>query len=199
MKYIITLTTIIIATVSMAAETKKFTALGNGDNSVYVSVKKSSKETGAESKLFELDDKSKKEIKLPTELQERDIVGIFSHKKRLFIISQMTTEQGDNPVLYENINNKWSKIKEVNCKNFSKIEIEKNTVTFNCEMEDHQKTIQKSEAVKIKNLAVDKKITIPQTEIKDAKFSAKLEGTPFEWDKIRVQNSHSKDFNVSEF
>jgi hypothetical protein len=66
-------------------------------------------------------------------------------------------------------------------------------------MEDHQKISQKSEAVTIKNLAVDKKITLPLTEIKEAKISAKLEGTPFEWDKIKVQNSHSKDFNVSEF
>ena len=46
---------------------------------------------------------------------------------------------------------------------------------------------------------VEKKLVLPQTEIKESKITAKLEGIPFEWEKITVKNKKTKVYTVSEF
>ncbi len=183
----------------MAASHKHFTALGNGENSIYVSLKSRTDNHAPMSSLFEITDKSKKEIKLSEEIKEREIVGIFLSKKRLFIISQMTTEQGDNPIVYENVKNKWNKIVEIDCKNFSKIEILKNDLSVFCEHETENKISNETKMVSIKNMNIEKKITIPQLEINDNKINAKLEGSPFEWDKVKIGDNKLKILSVNDF
>ena len=201
MKLLITLLLCLGSTTIFSAERKTFSALGSGDNSIFVSVKKSSGEHGIRSALFEIKEKDRKEIKLSDEIKEREIVGIFSSKKKLFIISQMTTEQGDNPIVFEFSNNKWSKLKELDCKNFSKIEIQKNDLNVFCEKEekDTDKITNFNKLVSIKNLNIDKKITIPQLESSEGAISAKLIGIPFEWNKLKIMTKITKEMDVSEF
>ena len=201
MKILITLLLCLSSTTIFSAERKTFSALGSGDNSIFVSVKKFSGEHGISSALFEIKEKDRKEIKLSDEIKEREIVGIFSSKKKLFIISQMTTEQGDNPIVFEFSNNKWSKLKELDCKNFSKIEIQKNDLNVFCEKEekDTDKITNFNKLVSIKNLNIDKKITIPQLESSEGAISAKLIGIPFEWNKLKIMTKITKEMDVSEF
>ncbi len=199
MKNIILSLILLISINAKAASSKHFTALGNGESSIFVSVKKSVDNHAPMSSLFEISEKNKKEIKLSDEIKEREIVGIFLSKKRLFIISQMTNEQGDNPIVFENIKNKWIKIAELDCKNFSKIEILKNDLSVFCEHETENKISTETKLVIIKNINIEKKIIIPQMEVKDNKINAKLEGTPFEWDKIKIENNKLKDLSVNDF
>jgi hypothetical protein len=201
MKLLITFLIALGTTQLIAAERKTFSAMGSGDNSIFVSVKKSSVEHGITSALFEIREKDKREIKLSDEIKEREIVGIFSNKKKLFIISQLTTEQGDTPIVYEYSNSKWAKIKELECKNFTKIEIQKNDLNVFCEKEekDSDKMTSFNKLVNIKNMNIDKKITIPQIESTEGSITAKLIGTPFEWNKLKVMTKSSKEMDVSEF
>jgi hypothetical protein len=201
MKILLTFIICLSSTNLWAAERKTFSALGSGENSVFVSVKKSSTETGITSSLFEVKEKDKKEIKLSDEIRDREIVGIFTSKKRLFIISQLTSEQGDNPIVFEFTNNKWAKLKELDCKNFSKIEIQKNNLNVFCEIEEKNtdKITNFNKLVSIKNMNVDKKITIPQIESTEGAINAKLVGTPFEWDKLKIMTKVTKEIDVNEF
>lgn len=125
----------------------------------------------------------------------------FSQAKRLFIISQLTSEKGDNPIVFEFSNNKWARLKELDCKNFSKIEIQKNDLNVFCEKEekDTDKITNFNKIVNIKNMNIDKKITIPQMESSEGAITAKLVGTPFEWDKLKIISKVPKEIDVSEF
>ena len=201
MKILLTFLICLSTTTLWSAERKTFSALGSGENSVFVSVKKSSTETGITSSLFEVKEKDKKEIKLSDEIKDREIVGIFTSKKRLFIISQLTSERGDNPIVFEFTNNKWAKLKELDCKNFSKIEIQKNDLNVFCEIEEKNtdKITNFNKLVSIKNMNVDKKITIPQMESTEGEINAKLIGTPFEWDKLKIMTKVTKEIDVNEF
>ena len=201
MKIFLTLIICLSTTNLWANERKTFSAIGAGDNSVFVSVKKTSPETGITSSLFEVKEKDKKEIKLSDEIKDREIVGIFTSKNRLFIISQLTSERGDNPIVFEFTNNKWAKLKELDCKNFSKIEIQKNDLNVFCEKEekDTAKVTNFNKLVNIKNMNIEKKITIPQMESSEGAFSAKLVGTPFEWDKLKITSKITKEMDVSDF
>ena len=199
MKNILCLLTCFGACSVMGAEISTFSAVGGGDNSIFVSIKKSGEKIGTISSLYELNDKTKREIKLPEELRTREIVGIFSSKKHLYIVSQMTTEQGDNPVVYENSNQKWNKVSELDCKNFTKLEVEKEVMNVFCEHEEKDQKSIVNKLVTIKGMNVEKKLILPQTEIKETKITAKLEGIPFEWEKITVKNKKTKVYSVSEF
>jgi hypothetical protein len=184
---------------AIGSERITFSAIGKGENSIFVSTKKSGEKIGTRSSLYELDEKNKKEIKMPEELKSREVVGIFSNKKKLYIISQMTTEQGDNPVIYESINQKWKKVVELDCKNFVKIEVEKESVNVFCEQEENDKKKITNKIVTIKGMDIEKKITLPLTEINESQLSAKFEGIPFEWEKITVISKKSKVYKVSDF
>lgn len=111
----------------------------------------------------------------------------------------MTTEQGDNPVIYESLNQKWKKVVELDCKSFVKIEVEKESVNVFCEQEENDKKKITNKIVTIKGMDIEKKITLPLTEINEPQLSAKFEGIPFEWEKITVISKKSKVYRVSDF
>ncbi len=127
-----------IQSVTAEAETS-FTALAVGaGNAVYVGVKDVKKSVELVSHLYQLDAKGLKAtaIRLPKDLQEREIVVLLPSQQQLFVVTQWTIEQGDNALLevYDLRKKTWNKVRATeNCTAFDAVTVRDKALVFHCD------------------------------------------------------------------
>ena len=168
---------------NIAAVSEKFVVAG---------VKKVETGMEMESHLLEVDasNLSSRKVKLPADIESREIVGLFpAQKDAVLVITQITTGGGDKPQVhsYDLLKRLWKKIGEVDCVSFAKVEAVANALEFSCEVTDANgkvNTVMRKVASPL-NLKVQK-VSLPITKTEESKFKATLEGPEFSWNQLKV-------------
>ncbi|OFZ20666.1 MAG: hypothetical protein A2X94_04095 [Bdellovibrionales bacterium GWB1_55_8] len=142
-------------------------------------------------------------IELPAELRDREIVGILPAKQGVYVISQYTIEQGDQPLVhhFDTGPGRWKRVGQVDCPAFSVIHSSKKDLTFECEeLDESGKTMPKKKSLALlKQFPVTARdLKIPQTQDAAASREVRLQGTPFEWDSLKVRlDKKEKTYDAS--
>lgn len=133
---------------------------------------------------------SSRTIKLPRELESREIVGLLGDLKGfLVVVTQITRGGGDKPQVhrFDTSKNVWKKMGEVDCISFSKVAVTSAGLEFSCEQTDNEGKV--SEVIKKVALQFNlkpSKFTLPVTKIAQESLKASLEGEEFEWKRLKV-------------
>lgn len=151
-------------------------------------------ETGMEmeSHLLEVDasNLSSRKIKLPADIESREVVGLFpALKDAVLVVTQITTGGGDKPQVhsYDLLKKSWKKIGEVDCVSFAKVEVTTSALEFSCEVTDAAGKV--STVVRKVTSPVSlkvQKVELPVTKIEESKFKANLAGEEFAWNQLKV-------------
>ena len=155
--------------------------------------------------LYKISYKSGKvtKIKLPMELEGREIQAIFNIDSRVHILSQHNVEQGDNPTIHRMEAKGWKKLGEVACPSYKKFKLTKKAVKFSCiESDDKGKTkvVFKSLSVKAKKKVTEVEYVLPKTKITNKKTKIELMGSDFDWHKILLTGPDKKhEFSKKDF
>ena len=161
---------------------------------VLAGIKKVEPEMEMESQLLEIDAKKlvAQQIKLPADINNREIVGLIPAKKEfVLVVTQTTTGGGDRPQIhsYHLARREWKKIADVDCISFAEINIEAKSVAFSCEVTDDNGKV--SSVVKKVNSAIELKpqiIKLPVSQIVESPLKVSLEGKAFSWNQLKVLN-----------
>lgn len=133
---------------------------------------------------------SSRKIKLPSEIDSREVVGLFpTQKDMILVLTQITRGGGDKPQIhsYDTTKNTWKKLGEVDCISFSKVSVSAKDLEFSCEETSDAGKV--SMVVKKFPVVTELKaqgVTLPVTKIEKNKLKASLEGEEFEWNKLKV-------------
>lgn len=179
---------------SVMAQAPVFTSLTSTDKNVFAGVKFEQKGMEPETYLLEVtgDKLSSSKIKLPTEIQHREIVALFpAEKEMLLVVSQRTVEQGDHPQIhtYNPIKKEWKKIAESNCSSFAKLKVEPSAITFSCiETDKKGEEVESQKKVTFQGIKIIKTgdITLPVMKVDHQNIKAELLGDVFEWKQLKV-------------
>lgn len=205
MKKIIKLTlTLSVLVTQLACAESTFTTVASLDNKlVYAAVKESKPEMEMISHLVEIqaDKLSSQKIKLPSELDNREVIALLPAQKGLLVVvTQITRGGGDQPLLhtYDSQKKSWNKVGKADCVSFAKIKLTKDSVEFACEETDAKGNVKiVAKAVPLKNitLAETGDMILPVTKIDSKNLKAELQGDQFEWNKVKVnQDKKEKVF-----
>lgn len=185
------------------AQAPVFTTLNTSGKDIFAGVKFESKGMEPETYLLQVssDALTSNKIKLPTELEHREVVGLFPAEKDLLIVmSQRTVEQGDQPQFhsYNPEKKEWKKLAQVDCMSFSKLKVEKTSITLSCletNAKGNEVETQKKVAFRDIVLTQPGDITLPMAKVEKDSIRAELLGDTFEWKELKVgQDKKGKVF-----
>lgn len=113
---------------------------------LFAAVKSVRPEMEMVSHLLEINLESMKEqkINLPKEISDREVVGLFPARKNvLIVLTQETRGGGDRPQVhrFDTANKKWTKLAEVDCISFAKVNLEVKKIVFSCEETSDEGTV----------------------------------------------------------
>jgi hypothetical protein len=181
------------------ASTSSFTTLSEGKKDLFAGVKSQAKAQEPETYLLQINKETlaSKKVVLPKELLHREVVAVFpSEDESVLVMTQRRVEQGDDPQFfsYNSKDSKWSKVGEVSCMTFTKITTFKNSIEVDClKTNEAGEEVVEKKTVVIKSLnLIANKIDLPMIKTGQDKFSAQLQGDPFEWDKILVKKDNKE-------
>jgi hypothetical protein len=181
------------------ASSTSFTTLSEGKKELFAGVKSQAKGQEPETYLLQInkDTLTSKKIMLPKELLHREVVAVFpSEDEKMLVMTQRKVEQGDDPQFFSfnAKDGKWSKVGEVACMTYTQISTFKNSLEVDClKTNDAGEEVVEKKTVVIKGLnLIASKIDLPMIKAGQEKFSAQLQGDPFEWDKILVKKDNKE-------
>lgn len=133
---------------------------------------------------------SSRKIKLPREIDSREVVGLFPTKKDVvLVVTQITMGGGDQPQIhsYDTAKNSWKKIGQVDCVSFSKVIVSATDLEFSCEETDAAgKVSVVAKKVSVGSALTAQAVTLPVIKIDRNEVKASLEGEEFSWNKLKV-------------
>lgn len=179
---------------SVMAQSPVFTGLTATDKNVFAGVKSEQKGMEPETYLIEVsgDKLTSSKIKLPLEIQHREIVALFpAEKGMLLVLSQRTIEQGDHPQIhtYNPVKKEWKKIAESTCSSFAKLKIESSAITFSCiETDKKGEEVETQKKVALQGIKIINTgdVTLPLMKVDHQNIKAELLGDVFEWKQLKV-------------
>lgn len=182
------------------AESAHFTTVFLDDeNVVYVGVKHGEAPGISEIISFPFDSGIRTNIPLPTEIAQRDVIGLITAKSKLFVL----TNGSDTPMLhtYDREKGRWNKIGQVNCPTFTKVTFKSSQMIFSCEV-----GVAKKGKVKVSSKSISlRKDPIfrtgvwrfPEFMLRYKGRVAILEGEAPNWDKLRLRTDNSPARTIS--
>ncbi|MFA5583096.1 MAG: hypothetical protein WDA09_02685 [Bacteriovoracaceae bacterium] len=189
---IVTLSLSCVLSISAFASSS-FTNLASiNDKLVFAGVKEVEPGMEMVSHLVEIkvDNMKSRKIKLPAEINSREIVGLIPSKKNLiYVVTQMTRGGGDKPQIhsFNTSLNVWRKSGEVDCVSFKEVKLSEKALEFSCEETDEKGNVSMVTKKISADVTLDSvTLTLPISEVKTKEFKASLEGEPFEWDKLKI-------------
>lgn len=175
------------------AQAPVFTTLSSSGKDVFAGVKLEAKGMEPETYLLQVSkDMSSNKITLPTELSHREVVALFpAEKNQLVVMSQRTVEQGDSPQFhsYNPAKKEWKKLAQVDCMTFSKLKVEKSSVTVSClETNAKGEEVESQKKVALKGITLTQpgEVTLPIAKVEKDSIRAELIGDSFEWKELKV-------------
>lgn len=175
------------------AQAPVFTTLSSSGKDVFAGVKLEAKGMEPETYLLQVSkDMSSNKITLPTELSHREVVALFpAEKNQLVVMSQRTVEQGDSPQFhsYNPAKKEWKKLAQVDCMTFSKLKVEKSSVTVSClETNAKGEEVESQKKVSLKGITLTQPgdVTLPIAKVEKDSIRAELIGDSFEWKELKV-------------
>lgn len=139
---------VLIAMPLMASASTTLTAAdATTQNSIWAGIKSGSNQNGFVSELIHANlevvstkshhAKKDKNIKLPSEIADREIIGIATNKNAVLVFTQWTMEQGDEPLIhvFSPANNTWKQIGKIPCNALFSLSVEGSKVDYQCEIE----------------------------------------------------------------
>jgi hypothetical protein len=171
-----------------------YTSLNFSGETLFAGVKISEKGEEPDTYLLQVNSQkmSSDKINLPAELIHREVVALLpSAGEDLVVVTQKTTEQGDNPLIhtYRPSLKKWTKVAEAKCMSFAKLEMSEKNLIFHCvETNDQGKEVIRPEKVATTGLKFSSKgaLSLPQTKVDSKDLKAELIGESFEWKELKV-------------
>jgi hypothetical protein len=179
---------------SVMAQAPVFTTLTSTDKNIFAGVKSEQKGMEPETYLLEIegDKLTSSKVKLPIDIQHREIVALFpAEKGMLLVLSQRTVEQGDHPQIhtYNPVKKEWKKIAESTCSSFAKLKVESSAITFSCvETDKKGEEVETQKKVGLQGINIIKtgEVTLPQVKVDHQNIKAELLGEVFEWKQLKV-------------
>lgn len=175
------------------AQAPVFTTLSSSGKDVFAGVKLEAKGMEPETYLLQVSkDMSSNKITLPTELSHREVVALFpAENNQLVVMSQRTVEQGDSPQFhsYNPAKKEWKKLAQVDCMTFSKLKVEKSSVTVSClETNAKGEEVESQKKVALKGITLTQpgEVTLPIAKVEKDSIRAELIGDSFEWKELKV-------------
>lgn len=162
------------------------------DRLVFAAVKKVETGMEMESHLLEvnLNDFQETKVKLPKEIDSREVVGLLPTKDgQILVVTQITRGGGDKPLVhrYGPSKKEWERVAEVDCISFSRINVTNNSLEFTCERTSDKGDVKKVvEKVSSPTQLYSSSVTLPVTKVESKDFKASLEGESFEWTKLKI-------------
>jgi hypothetical protein len=198
-KIIASVLTLLAINSHIISQTISFTTLCSSNESVYAGVKVDNDSSELESYILQisLSTYTTKKIELPSEISNREIVGLFySQTKSLIVMSQWTIEDGDFPQFhtYHISRNNWSKSGELPYVSFTKIHIKKNALIFTCYPETWSyNQIKKKISFNNEFFLQKGRYKSPIIKTVQKENHAELIGELNEWNKLRI---YSDDYDT---
>lgn len=181
------------------ASSSSFTTLSEGKKELFAGVKSQAKGQEPETYLLAINKETlaSKKVALPAALMHREVVAVFpAEDDRVLVMTQRKIEQGDDPQFfsYNSKDGKWLKVADVACMTFTEIATFKNSLEVNClKTNEAGEEVVDKKTVVIKTLnLIPTKVALPMIKTGQEKFSAQLQGDPFEWDKILVKKDNKE-------
>ncbi|MCM2351358.1 MAG: hypothetical protein NDI69_15150 [Bacteriovoracaceae bacterium] len=175
------------------AQAPVFTTLNTSGKDIFAGVKLEAKGMEPETYLLQVTkDMSSNKIALPTELSHREVVALFpAEKNQLVVMSQRTVEQGDSPQFhsYNPAKKEWKKLAQVDCMTFSKLKVEKSSVTVSClETNAKGQEVESQKKVALKGITLTQPgdVILPMAKVEKDSIRAELIGDSFEWKELKV-------------
>lgn len=167
-----------------------FTSVAAIDEAVFAGIKSKTKNEEVVSSLLVVKGNVPTKIDLPKDQDGREIVALVPMGKNLAVVSQLTAELGDNPIVlsFNPNSKKWSTLGSADCKAFDKIEKTKGQLNFHCETPTQTEEVKKS-IVSVSLGIIDSQdlqISFPQDKAKSDKTQAELVGPSYAWKKLKV-------------
>lgn len=192
MKFIIIMLALLPS--ALLAQSVVFTSLGGNSDHIFAGVKSQVKGHEAESHVLHITkDFEVKKVKLPPELLHREVISLVpASDGKLLVITQRTIEQGDQPLFhsYDLKSGEWRKEGEGHCVSFSVLTVKGKTISLNCvEIGENGKEILSDKKFTLKNINMgpEQKIPLPQTKLDAKELKAGLQGAPFAWKELKVE------------
>lgn len=181
-----------LSSVSWASQAQFTTIFYDDGGVVFVGVK-SLKETESFAHLvtFPFEGGEQTSIKLPPELENRDLVGLIPERKKLFVLSQRESEK----LMLHRYNmeqEEWKKIGQVECPTFTKVKTAPTKVSVFCESTGKKR----GSGVQVKNILLGKERLFrtgtwrfPEFLLRYKGVTLLLEGNAPAWNRLRLKSA----------
>lgn len=168
-----------------------FTNVTQLDNAIYAGVKSVEPEMEMESYLIEVNvkDLSSKKVSLPSDIVNREIVGLVPARDHLIVITQNTRGGGDRPLIHSLAQNSksWKQIGEVDCISFANINVTSTFLEFSCEETSPKGEVKKvNKQIDTKILLKSQSLKLPVTQFKSEQVEASLIEEDLDLTKLKV-------------
>lgn len=189
---------------AFAAEVHFTTVFLDDEGVVYVGVKHGDNPGDAEVISFPFSSGVRTNIPLPEEIAHRDVIGLITEKKKLFVLTSGTGAKDDGPMLhmYDRGQNVWAKVGKVVCPAFTKVTLKTTQMIFSCEV---GKTKRGKTIVQRKTIFLRKDHRIyrngvwrfPEFMLRYKGRNVLLEGQAPVWDKLRLRTDSGEQRTIT--
>lgn len=138
---------------------------------------------------IKLKDLSSRKISLPSEVENREVVGLFPAKDSLVVVTQNTRGGGDKPILhsFSTSLNTWKKIAEVDCISFAKVKVTANALEFSCEETSPKGEVKEVvKRIETKLSLKPQAVTLPVTKLQVDSIQVSLVEEDLDLTKLKV-------------
>jgi len=170
---------------------------------VYVGVKRGDNPGDSAVISFPFSSGVRTNIPLPDEIAHRDVIGLITEKKKLFVVTNGNGEAGDGPMLhvYDRGRSHWSKVGQVVCPTFTKVTLKASQMIFSCEVGKSRrgKTHVQRKAISLRKDRIYRNGVwrFPEFMLRYKGRNVLLEGPAPVWDKLRLRTDEGEQRTIS--
>ena len=188
---------LLILPITAHAEKARFTTVYLDDEGqVYVGVKHGGDKGLSEIITFPFDSGTRTSIPLPSEITERDVIGLLTEKHKMFVVTNRIGTADDGPTVhvYDRDHSKWTRIGHVVCPVFTRVTLKPTQMIFSCEAGKKGRKGKTTIARKTISLKKDRiyrrsgSLIFPEFMLRFHGRTVLLEGEAPNWDTLRLRS-----------